>query len=56
MSQLKEDVKDLKGQATAQIWTLIGLISSVINAIVAAAVKFGFFSNPYNSPKYLLMI
>jgi prefoldin subunit 5 len=46
VSQLKEDVKDLKGRATAQIWTLIGLISSVITAIVAAAVKLGFFSNP----------
>jgi hypothetical protein len=45
VSQLKEDVKDLKGRATAQIWTLIGLISSVITAIVAAAVKLGFFSN-----------
>lgn len=42
----REDVKDLKGRATAQIWTLIGLISSVITAIVAAAVKLGFFSNP----------
>lgn len=46
VSQLKDDVKDLKGRATAQIWTLIGLISSVITAIVAAAVKLGFFSNP----------
>jgi hypothetical protein len=46
VSQLKEDVKDLKGRATAQIWTLIGLISSVITAIVASAVKLGFFSNP----------
>jgi len=45
VSQLKEDVKDLKGRATAQIWTLIGLISSVITAIVAAAVKLSFFSN-----------
>lgn len=46
VSQLKEDVKDLKGRATAQIWTLIGLISSVITAIVASAVKLGFFSTP----------
>ena len=42
----RDDVKDLKGRATAQIWTLIGLISSVITAIVAAAVKLGFFNNP----------
>lgn len=46
LATVKEDVKDLKGRATAQIWTLIGLISSVITAIVAAAVKLGFFSNP----------
>ena len=46
LATVKEDVKDLKGRATAQIWTLIGLISSVITAIVAAAVKLVFFSNP----------
>jgi prefoldin subunit 5 len=46
VSQLKEDVKDLKGRATAQIWALIGLITTVITAIVASAVKLGFFSNP----------
>ena len=46
VSQLKEDVKDLKGRAAAQIWALIGLITTVITAIMAAAVKLGFFSNP----------
>ena len=51
----REDVKDLKGRATAQIWTLIGLISSVITAIVAAAVKLGFFSNPYRRSQSLLI-
>ena len=35
----REDVKDIKGRATAQIWTLIGFI-------VATVVKFGFFPNP----------
>jgi hypothetical protein len=42
----REDVKDIKGRATAQIWTLIGLIATIITAIVATVVKFGFFSNP----------
>ena len=41
-----EDVKDIKGRATAQIWTLIGLIATIITAIVATVVKFGFFPNP----------
>jgi hypothetical protein len=42
----REDVKDLKSSQRTQIWTLIGLITTVITAIVAAAVKLGFFSNP----------
>jgi hypothetical protein len=42
----REDVKDIKGRATAQIWTLIGLIATIITAIVATVVKFGFFPNP----------
>jgi archaellum component FlaC len=41
----REDVKDLKSSQRTQIWTLIGLITTVIPAIVAAAVKLGFFSN-----------
>ncbi|MFM8294518.1 MAG: hypothetical protein ACKN9E_08240 [Microcystaceae cyanobacterium] len=39
----REDVKDLKGRATAQIWALI---ITVIGATIAAVIKFGFFSNP----------
>jgi len=42
----REDVKEIKGRATAQIWTLIGLIATIITAIVATVVKFGFFPNP----------
>jgi len=42
----REDVKDIKGRATVQIWTLIGLIATIITAIVATVVKFGFFPNP----------
>ncbi|GBF53747.1 cell division trigger factor [Microcystis sp. 0824] len=41
VSQLKEDVKDLKGRATAQIWALI---VTVIGATVAAIIKFGFLT------------
>jgi predicted nuclease with TOPRIM domain len=40
---IREDVKDLKGRASAQIWALI---VTIIGAIVAAVVKFGFFQNP----------
>lgn len=41
----REDVKDLKGRASAQIWTLIGLMGTVITAIVTAALRLGFFSS-----------
>lgn len=41
VSQLKEDVKDLKGRATAQIWALI---VTVIGATIAAIIKFGFLT------------
>lgn len=41
VSQLKEDVKDLKERATAQIWALI---VTVIGATVAAMIKFGFLT------------
>ena len=41
VSQLKEDVKDLKETATAQIWALI---VTVIGATVAAIIKFGFLT------------
>ncbi|MDB9432197.1 element excision factor XisH family protein [Microcystis aeruginosa] len=41
VSQLKEDVKDLKGRATAQIWALI---VTVIGATIAASIKFGFLT------------
>ena len=41
VSQLKEDVKDLKERATAQIWALI---VTVIGATVAAIIKFGFLT------------
>ncbi|MFM2380157.1 MAG: hypothetical protein RLZZ143_2738, partial [Cyanobacteriota bacterium] len=37
----KEDVKDLKERATAQIWALI---VTVIGATVAAIIKFGFLT------------
>ncbi len=46
LNTVKEDVKDLKGRATAQILALTGLITTLITAIVATAVKLGFFSNP----------
>jgi archaellum component FlaC len=36
LSAVKEDVKDLNGRASAQIWALI----------VATVVKFGLFPNP----------
>ena len=39
--KLKEDVKDLKERATAQIWALI---VTVIGATVAAIIKFGFLT------------
>ncbi len=45
LGAVKEDVKDLKGRSSAQIWTLIGLIGTVITAIVAAALRLGFFSS-----------
>ncbi|CCI31966.1 hypothetical protein MiYa_04030 [Microcystis aeruginosa NIES-2519] len=41
VSQLKEDVKDLKERATAQI---SALIVTVIGATVAATIKFGFLT------------
>ncbi len=41
VSQIKEDVKDLKETATAQIWALI---VTVIGATVAAIIKFGFLT------------
>ena len=41
VSQIKEDVKDLKERATAQIWALI---VTVIGATVAAMIKFGFLT------------
>jgi prefoldin subunit 5 len=41
VSQLKEDVKDLKERETAQIWALI---VTVIGATVAAIIKFGFLT------------
>ena len=39
----REDVKDLKGRASAQIWALI---ITVIGVTIAAVIRFGFFSNP----------
>ncbi|ARI80227.1 hypothetical protein [Microcystis aeruginosa] len=41
VSQLKEDVKDLKERSTAQIWALI---VTVMGATVAAIIKFGFLT------------
>ncbi|MDJ0601118.1 MAG: hypothetical protein QNJ37_20035 [Crocosphaera sp.] len=41
VAQLKEDVKDLKGRANAQIWALI---ITVIGATIAAIVRFGFLT------------
>ncbi len=40
---IREDVKDLKGSQRSQIWALI---ITVIEAMIAAVVKFGFFPNP----------
>jgi archaellum component FlaC len=41
LTLMREDVKDLKGRASAQIWALI---ITVIGATSAAVIKFGFFS------------
>ena len=41
VAQLKEDVKDLKGRANAQIWALI---ITVVGATIAAIIKFGFLN------------
>ncbi|TRT95644.1 MAG: hypothetical protein EWV62_14095 [Microcystis aeruginosa Ma_OC_LR_19540900_S633] len=46
VSQIKEDVKDLKERATAQIWALI---VTVIGATVAAIIKFGFLTKTGSS-------
>ena len=43
LSQLKDDVKDIKNRANAQIWTLI---VAVVGALIAAIVRFSFFPNP----------
>ena len=40
---IREDVKDLKGSQRSQIWALV---ITVIGAMIAAVVKFGFFPNP----------
>ena len=40
---IREDVKDLKGSQRSQMWALI---ITVIEAMIAAVVKFGFFPNP----------
>jgi hypothetical protein len=42
VNQLREDVKDLKGRATAQIWALI---ITVIGATATAIIKFGFLTS-----------
>jgi len=42
LSQLKDDVKDIKNRANAQIWTLI---VAVVSALMAAIIRFGFFPN-----------
>ena len=42
LSQLKDDVKDIKNRANAQIWTLI---VAVVSALIAAIIRFGFFPN-----------
>lgn len=43
ISQLKDDVKDIKGRANAQIWTLI---VAIVGALITAVIRFGFFPNP----------
>jgi predicted nucleic acid-binding Zn-ribbon protein len=43
ISQLKDDVRDIKGRANAQIWALI---IAVIGAVIATVIKSGFFQNP----------
>lgn len=43
LTLMREDIKDLKGRASAQIWALI---ITVIGATSAAVIKFGFFSSP----------
>jgi hypothetical protein len=43
ISQLKDDVRDIKGRANAQIWALI---IAVIGAVIATVIKSGFFPNP----------
>jgi archaellum component FlaC len=43
LATVKEDVKDLKNTYRNQIWALI---ITVMGTIIAAVIKFGFFSNP----------
>ena len=43
ITQLKMDVNDLKGRASAQIWALIGII---FTAVIGTIIKFEFFPNP----------
>ena len=40
---VRDDVKDLKNSYRTQIWALI---LTVIGAIIATVIKFGFFPNP----------
>jgi prefoldin subunit 5 len=43
ISQLKDDVRDIKRGANAQIWALI---IAVIGAVIATVIKSSFFPNP----------
>jgi hypothetical protein len=43
LSTVKDDIKELKGSQSSQIWALI---ITVIGATITAVVKFGFFPNP----------
>ncbi|MBD2654137.1 hemolysin XhlA family protein [Synechocystis sp. FACHB-383] len=43
LSAVGDDVRDLKGLANAQIWTLI---LAVIGAVITPLVRFGIFPNP----------
>ena len=43
---LNEDVKELKGATKAQIWTLIGILSTAVSGFILAVGRFVFYTNP----------
>lgn len=47
VSTLKEDVKDLKNSTKAQVWTLIGVLSTTV---VGAVIRFVITALPDSNP------